>query len=179
MAEDYTIKSQLKPIIRSMRIKMIKREKMMRRSVDKIVRALMIVLNNTMRQLQTAKIISENNNRAAKMSLHAIGDNMARGLQQTEGVKPIGTKDLRMLKHKIVQAERRITHELHKANRREMSILRKARGFLKTLRIKTRRSIIELKRTTRREYRRIYRKHSRRIMAVLLKQDNNLQNYEY
>jgi len=179
MADDFAIKSQLKPIIRSMRNKMMKREKLMKESVDKIVNALTVVLTRTMKQLEMAKYISENNNKAAKISLHAIGDNMARGLQQTEGVKPIGTKDLRMLKHKIVGAERKITHELHKANNREMNILKNARGLLKGLRIKTKRVINELKHTTRKEYRNIYRKHSKMIMGVLLRQDSHLENYDF
>jgi hypothetical protein len=179
MADDFAIKSQLKPIIRRMREKIMQREKLMKESVDKIVNALTVVLTRTMKQLQMAKFISENNNKAAKISLHAIGDNMAKGLKQTEGVKPIGTKDLRMLKHKIVSAQRRITHELHKANIKEMNILKNARGLLKTLRIKTKRVINELKHTTRKEYRNIYRKHSKMIMGVLLRQDEHLENYEF
>jgi hypothetical protein len=179
MAEDFAIKSQLKPIIRAMKNKMMRRERLMKESVDKIINALTVVLTRTMKQLEMAKFISENNNRAAKISLHAIGDNMAQGLKQTEGVKPIGTKDLRMLKHKIVGAQRKITHELHKANVKEMNILKNARGLLKGLRIKTKHVINELKHTTRKEYRNIYRKHSKMIMGVLLRHEDNLENYEY
>jgi len=84
-----------------------------------------------------------------------------------------------MLKHKVVHAERKIAHQLHLANRRELHILKNARQLLKQLRIKTKHIVNQLKHKTRTEYRNIYREHSKKMVQILLHQENLPEKYEY
>jgi hypothetical protein len=179
MAENPLLQERLKPIILSLKRKIIHREQEMKKSVAKIVASMNSILALTMKQLVYAKLVSDTNNKAAKKNIRAIGEYMAQGLKQGEGKRQIGTKDLRMLKHKVVHAERKIAHQLHLANRRELHILKNARKLLKQLRIKTKHIVVQLKHKTRSEYRHIYREHSKKMVQILLHQENLPEKYEY
>jgi len=179
MAEDDYVKSQLAPIISGMKRELVKKEREVKGGISVISKSLYAILTRTMGQLEYAKRVSDANNKAAKMSLHAIGENMAKGLQDLERTRPIGTRDLRMLKHKVLQAEKKIAHELHNTNRKEITLLLNAKRIIKEMRTKAKTVINQMKHKARSDYRTIYRRASRAMMQVLLHQDNNLEKYEY
>ncbi|EDR28264.1 hypothetical protein EDI_317210 [Entamoeba dispar SAW760] len=178
MADD-DLKQQIKPIVDGMVSAIRQKEQTVRAGIQKLVTTFYAVLDRTLKQLAYAKQVGDANNNAAKTGIHAIGDNISKGLKTKQSSFEINTHNLRKVKRISKGAEKQIAHEYHKAEKKEIAILKTARALLKQMRRKGKHVFSKLRHQAKAEYRALYRKCTKKIIKILLNQNGGVEDYEY
>ena len=173
---DEDIKDQLEPMVKELSTAVRTQESILKESVSKLVKAFNVVFDRTLIQLETAKFVGDQNDKAAKIGIKTIGHNIALGLKQAEGKNEISKKDLRKVKKISKNAEYEIYHRFHKAAKAEIDIVKKATSILKQIRHKAKSVFRELRSKSIHAYRGMFQKASKKMVKVLLGQ-NGLNDY--
>jgi len=173
---DEDIKDTLRPIMKKVVEESKKREGKIEEGVSKLINIYERVYNRTRQQIQTAKIIGDRNDEAAKKALHAIDDNVINGLKQHGHDKGFNRHSLKETQRITAEIESKICHQFHSSEKKEVHIIKKADKLLEKMKHKTRKMFNEFRREQKRAYRKLFRKASKKMIQILFNH-NDPDNY--
>lgn len=156
MADD-DVKQQLKPMVAEVTKRIKEKEVEVAQGANKLTSTFFGVLDRTIQQLEEAKRVADANNNAANAGIHAVGDNISKGIRATQNSNQLNTRDLRKIKKTSKDAQKKIAHELHKAERKEVAILKNARAILKQMRTKGKHIFSKLRHQVKADYRELHK----------------------
>ncbi|ELP85281.1 hypothetical protein EIN_084930 [Entamoeba invadens IP1] len=170
---DDDMKKELKPIVDKVLPQIKAKENEIREGASKLMDTFSAQLQKTLVGLQKAKEVGDKNDKAARMGIHAVGDNIVKGIDASKGSGALASKDARKIKKTAKDAQYKIAHQFHKAQREEKQILRSARTLLKTMRHKGKGFMRKLRKTAKEEYRQIFRKAKKAMLKIITKKSNS------